>query len=205
MDKETLSNYGWIVICVLVLAVMIALATPFGSFISEAMQSTTKGLFDVNKSALDSTGLISIDTQGFDIPDMNYDTGISDKQENIIQTIAVPFSSMTQGKKIMPDGSIASENNTHSTLDYIDVSALDETFVLRYSATAVKSAIRIAQYDSDYNSLSNSFGLNKCTSSTTEYDIWEIKKINGCKYIRIFISSSGGLSNVNGELCNMLS
>ena len=30
MDKETLSNYGWIVICVLVLAVMIALATPFG-------------------------------------------------------------------------------------------------------------------------------------------------------------------------------
>ena len=26
MDKETLSNYGWIVICVLVLAVMLALA-----------------------------------------------------------------------------------------------------------------------------------------------------------------------------------
>ena len=30
MDKETLSNYGWVVICVLVLVVMIALATPFG-------------------------------------------------------------------------------------------------------------------------------------------------------------------------------
>ena len=28
MDKETLSNYGWVVICVLVLVVMIALATP---------------------------------------------------------------------------------------------------------------------------------------------------------------------------------
>ena len=72
MDKETLSNYGWIVICVLVLAVMIALATPFGSFISEAVQSTTKGLFDVNKSALDSTGLINIDNQEFDVPDMNH-------------------------------------------------------------------------------------------------------------------------------------
>ena len=72
MDKETLSNYGWIVICVLVLAVMIALATPFGSFISEAIQSTTKGLFDVNKSALDSTGLINIDNQEFDVPDMNH-------------------------------------------------------------------------------------------------------------------------------------
>ena len=77
MDKETLSNYGWIVIAVLVLVVMIALATPFGSFVSEAVQSTTKGLFDVNKSALDSTGLINIDNQEFDVPDMNHgDTNV---------------------------------------------------------------------------------------------------------------------------------
>jgi hypothetical protein len=73
MDKETLSNYGWIVIAVLVLVVMIALATPFGTFVSEAVQSTTKGLFDVNKTALDSTGLINIDNQEFDVPDMNHD------------------------------------------------------------------------------------------------------------------------------------
>ena len=66
MDKETLSNYGWIVICVLVLVVMIALATPFGSFVSGAVQSTTKGLFDVNHTALESTGLIEIDDQEFD-------------------------------------------------------------------------------------------------------------------------------------------
>jgi len=75
MDKETLSNYGWIVIAVLVLVVMIALATPFGSFISEAVQSTTKGLFDVNQSALNSTGLINIDNQEFDVPDMNHGAG----------------------------------------------------------------------------------------------------------------------------------
>ena len=64
MDKETLSNYGWIVICVMVLAVMIALATPFGSFISEAVQSTTKGLFDVNENALGVAG-ITIDDNAF--------------------------------------------------------------------------------------------------------------------------------------------
>jgi hypothetical protein len=75
MDKETLSNYGWIVIAVLVLVVMIALATPFGSYISEAVQSTTKGLFDVNKTALNSTGLINIDNQEFDVPDMNHGAG----------------------------------------------------------------------------------------------------------------------------------
>lgn len=66
MDKETLSNYGWIVICVLVLAVMIALATPFGDYISTAVKSTTQGLFDTNKNALNSTGLINIGDQSFD-------------------------------------------------------------------------------------------------------------------------------------------
>lgn len=65
MDKETLSNYGWIVICVMVLAVMIALATPFGTFVADAVKSTTQGLFDVNQNALNSTGLINIGDQSF--------------------------------------------------------------------------------------------------------------------------------------------
>lgn len=54
MDKETLSNYGWVVICVLVLVVMIALATPFGKFIAEAVKNTTKGLFDASANALNN-------------------------------------------------------------------------------------------------------------------------------------------------------
>ena len=53
MDKETLSNYGWIVICVLVLAVMLALATPFGTFIADGFKATYTGLFDTGDSALD--------------------------------------------------------------------------------------------------------------------------------------------------------
>lgn len=53
MDKETLSNYGWVVICVLVLVVMIALATPFGKYIADAVKSTTQGLFGASKEALD--------------------------------------------------------------------------------------------------------------------------------------------------------
>lgn len=57
MDKETLSNYGWIVICVLVLAVMIALASPFGEYISDAVKSTTEGLFDVEQGALSAAGI----------------------------------------------------------------------------------------------------------------------------------------------------
>ena len=64
MDKETLSNYGWIVICVLVLAVMIALATPFGNFIAGAIKSTTAGFFSVNENALSAAG-ITIPGQDF--------------------------------------------------------------------------------------------------------------------------------------------
>lgn len=53
MDKSTLSNYGWIVIAVLVLSVMIALATPFGKYIENGIRSTTDGLINVNQNALD--------------------------------------------------------------------------------------------------------------------------------------------------------
>lgn len=60
MDKNTLSNYGWVVICVMVLAVMIALATPFGNFTTNAVRSTTSGLFKTNQDALNSTGLMGI-------------------------------------------------------------------------------------------------------------------------------------------------
>ena len=65
MDKSTLSNYGWIVICTLVLVVMIALSGPFGTFVSEAVQSTTQGLFDVNYNALNAAG-IEVNNQSFD-------------------------------------------------------------------------------------------------------------------------------------------
>ena len=61
MDKETLSNYGWIVVCVMILAVLLALASPFGTFVADGIKSTTQGLFDVNRSALNATGLINIE------------------------------------------------------------------------------------------------------------------------------------------------
>ena len=57
MDKETLSNYGWIVICILVLSVMIALATPFGNYVSNAVKSTATGLNDTSDKAMSVIGL----------------------------------------------------------------------------------------------------------------------------------------------------
>lgn len=55
MDKETLSNYGWVVICVIVLAIMIALATPFGNFIyngvAQIVNSFNSGLESYSQAA----------------------------------------------------------------------------------------------------------------------------------------------------------
>jgi hypothetical protein len=57
MDKETLSQYGWVVICLIVLALLIALATPFGDYISEAISNATSALFDSAKDATAGTGV----------------------------------------------------------------------------------------------------------------------------------------------------
>ena len=53
MDKETLSHYGWIVICVLVLSVLLAFASPFGTFIADGFKATYTGLFQTGDSAMD--------------------------------------------------------------------------------------------------------------------------------------------------------
>mgnify|MGYP003321296673 CR=1 FL=1 len=72
MDKETLSNYGWIVICVIVLAVMIALATPFATAIKDAVIAAVNRLTAEASEALGqvdagqgSVGSFSFDTPNF--------------------------------------------------------------------------------------------------------------------------------------------
>ena len=74
MDKETLSNYGWIVIAILVLSVMIALATPFGTFIANGVKSTTAGLFTTQQKAFNILGLSNI-------PDQEFEGGEADNSE----------------------------------------------------------------------------------------------------------------------------
>ena len=52
MDKETLSNYGWIVILILILSVLLALATPFGNFIADGFKAAYMGLFDTSNNTM---------------------------------------------------------------------------------------------------------------------------------------------------------
>jgi uncharacterized repeat protein (TIGR02543 family) len=49
MDKETLSNYGWILVAVLIGSIMLTMATPLGNYIFANIQaSTLEGLEDTN-------------------------------------------------------------------------------------------------------------------------------------------------------------
>ena len=56
MDRQTLSNYGWIVICVMVLAVILGLATPFGKYIDNAVQNTIHAYGKAEDDAVKNVG-----------------------------------------------------------------------------------------------------------------------------------------------------
>lgn len=57
MDKKTLSNYGWIVILTLVLSVMIAFATPFGSYIEVSVKNITFSFMEANDNAVNEDNI----------------------------------------------------------------------------------------------------------------------------------------------------
>lgn len=63
MDKETLSHYGWIVVLVLVLSVLLAMATPFGKYIANAVENTTQGLFNTEQKALDAANIEQMENE----------------------------------------------------------------------------------------------------------------------------------------------
>ncbi len=57
MDKKTLSHYGWLVIISLVLAIMLAFATPFGTYVGDGVVNITQALFGTSNSALNDDNI----------------------------------------------------------------------------------------------------------------------------------------------------
>ncbi len=66
MDKQTLSNYGWLVIVTLILAVMLALATPFGTYVGDAVVSVANGYVGASNNAMDDDNISNMEQQWFD-------------------------------------------------------------------------------------------------------------------------------------------
>ena len=54
MDKQTISNYGWIVIVVIIISILIGLATPFAVALKGSFVGTTNNLSNRMETALDN-------------------------------------------------------------------------------------------------------------------------------------------------------
>lgn len=64
MNRQLVSHYGWIIIITMVIAVMIAFATPLGEYVGVALVGTTNGLTNVSDKALSDENM-SNEEQGW--------------------------------------------------------------------------------------------------------------------------------------------
>ena len=89
MDKSTLSNYGWLVVVTLALAIMLALATPFGTYVGDAVVSVANGYTKASDKAIDED---NIKTNGekwdskFDYSGIKDDDAPSNEDDNSLKT-----------------------------------------------------------------------------------------------------------------------
>lgn len=67
MDKETLTEYGWIIVSLLLVVVMLSFATPFGKM---TMDKTINAVDDIVDRAIDE------DTSSIDAPELSLENGI---------------------------------------------------------------------------------------------------------------------------------
>ena len=63
MDRSTLTSYGWVVIATLILAVMLAFATPFGRYVGQGVSSVAKGFVESGKSAMSEENRQQLDEE----------------------------------------------------------------------------------------------------------------------------------------------
>ena len=195
MDKSTLSNYGWIVIAVLVLAVMVALASPFGHFIEAGVKSTAQGLFDVNQSA----GAII----GLDMPEQDFckhtETEIRNTDTNYTGDTCCKLCNkvLIKGTYIVPTGGTYYVGVTStSTGDYTGATA---TFT---EGQAIPDKVNtgdvyvFGDYEYRYNQYYGTFGW---TSDTTQ-SCWGVRVLDTGK-----TTYGAILESINGKPVTSLS
>ena len=63
MDKQTLSNYGLLTVVTLILAVMLAFATPFGTYVGDGVVSVANGFVGASDEGLDEDNISNLEKQ----------------------------------------------------------------------------------------------------------------------------------------------
>ena len=107
MDKQTLSNYGWLVIVTLILAVMLAFATPFGTYVGDGVVSVANGIVGTSNDATDKNNLsqseIEWDTKtkfGIEYKNFKYYNNMNEVE------IAINEKNLTSGNNKLSNNSI---------------------------------------------------------------------------------------------------
>ena len=178
MDKQTLSNYGWIVIAVLVLAVMIAMATPFGEYVKNAVSSAVDGLIDTNTAVVNTAlGSVGVDTSIGEL-EKKYDFKYFDTLLDAINDV-----NGVTDKTGKPIGAFNDENGTKNIVLY---NSIDVT------SKAIIATDTIIKLSGKTINCTDSVAF-EITNGTVTIDAQ-----NGGNII-----STGGIANVNGGSLNI--
>ena len=194
MDKETLSHYGWIVVLVLILSVMIALATPFGNFIANGVSAiTTAFTQSIGNSLGFKVGKLSItpiDKNLYhDVPDI-YDIKIPDA---VSQMILASDGSMFLGNSVnLPNvkNYEANINKNENSKIYKDIPL---TAVINYN----NGSSDIVNLTQDGGSLIGSYATTKFYANVKMSDLTLPQKITDTVPVSV-IGSNG--ETISGKI-----
>ena len=108
MDRETLSNYGWITIVTLVLAVMLALATPFGTYVGDGVVSIARGYVATSEKKLNDDNVKEMGSKW----DGKFENGVASGEGSDTTEIKREAGSVIPtGAKYTPSGKTALTGN----------------------------------------------------------------------------------------------
>ncbi len=193
MDKETLSHYGWIVILVIILAILLGLAQPFGQFIkvsfmntNEAMKNTgDKALPIINGETTDDT-----DTSTGTDTTTNYDAIYTFKYiynaENIYKVETLTLSVEENGTKLRAYRNGGTEMLPQDTSDNATLESYKNNLMYEISEG----------WYSDYSGIPATAAWNDLFTNNAYFEALDGITYNGTKYIPVPIAGGGGDQNL---------
>jgi hypothetical protein len=199
MDKSTLSNYGWVVIVTLVLAVMLALATPFGEYVGKGAGEVLKSYTQAGNNAVNPD---NIETQSGEwdkyLKDgpVNHEQGIHEGGTYI--TIDGKTETVTSGTLIKPFPT--KEPQVGDTYVYGDYE-YKYGYEAKYTA-AVQLGAKTTWNSTPTENL-NGWGVRRLNTSLTEYQP-VLETINGkpLKSMANLYIGAGPLNSIDIKFSN---
>ena len=177
MDKNTLSNYGWIVIAVLVLAVMIALATPFGKYIESGVKSTTEGLFSTSENAMNT----AFGDMGVQVEKPTFEDGYKTPNGGTTETPDVPSGPAFGDNKIEYGKNDPDLNHSGVIPEggyYVDASMTEFTHDENFPVTKNGDVYDYGDYEYTYNERNQGWHVSLLDKTKSSYGAI-LESING--------------------------